>query len=236
MVWCAQLPRMNFVPASPSSVLAFVAIVVAVILAFLFAVRRAYAAERGKFFALAFGAGAWIGLVAAVVASGRLFDLPLHGLPFFFGSVLVVSVAAGLSPLGRRLADAVPLTALVAFQAFRLPLELVLHSWAGQGTIPATMTWTGQNWDIVAGTVALLAAPFVARRRGVAWGANLVGLALLLNVGRVAVLSSPLPFGWGQQPALLLAFHLPYALIGPVCVGGALFGHVVLTRALWRGR
>ena len=50
----------------------------------------------------------------------------------------------------------------------------------------------------------------------------------------VALLSSPVPFGWGQQPSLLLAFHEPYALIGPVCVGGALFGHIVLTRALWR--
>jgi hypothetical protein len=53
-----------------------------------------------------------------------------------------------------------------------------------------------------------------------------------LNVMRVVVLSSPLPFGWNVSPPLLLAFHLPYALIAPVCVGGALFGHIVLTRAL----
>ena len=69
-----------------------------------------------------------------------------------------------------------------------------------------------------------------------AWVANLVGFALLLNVMRVAVLAAPVPFGWGQQPPLLLAFHLPYALIGPVCVGGALFGHIVLTRALLRAK
>lgn len=196
--------RMNFTPASPGSVMVFTGILLAVVCAFLVAARRAYAAERGGFLVVVFGAGAWIGLMAAAVASGRMWELPLHGLPFFFGGVLVVSVGAGLSPLGRRMADVVPLAALVAFQGFRLPLELVLHTWAGQGTIPATMTWTGQNWDVVTGAVALLAAP--------------------------------LPFGWGQQPALLLAFHLPYALIGPVCVGGALFGHVVLTRALLRGK
>lgn len=52
---------------------------------------------------------------------------------------------------------------------------------------------------------------------------------------RVAIMSSPLPFAWGPQPPpLLLALHLPYALIGPVCVGGALFGHVVLTRKRWQ--
>ena len=49
---------------------------------------------------------------------------------------------------------------------------------------------------------------------------------------RVAVLSSPIPIGWGQQPPLQLALHLPYALIGPICVGGALAGHGILTRAL----
>lgn len=227
---------MNFTPASFGSVAVFLVVVAAVIVAFLVGARRAFAAERGKFFAVALGFGAWIGLLAALVMSGRLEALPLHGLPVFFGGVLVVSVGAGLSPLGARFAGAVPLTALVAFQAFRLPLELVLHAWAGQGTIPATMTWTGQNLDVVSGLVALAATPFVARRRGVAWGVNLVGAALLLNVVRVALLSSPVPFGWGQQPPLLLAFHLPYALIGPVCVGGALFGHVVLTRALLRGK
>ena len=227
---------MNFTPASSGSVAVFVAIVVVVIVAFLAAARRAFADAPGKFFAVALGLGGWIGFLAALVASGRMETLPLDGLPLFFGGILVVSAGAGLSPLGARFADRVPLTALVVFQAFRLPLELVLHTWAAQGTIPSTMTWTGQNWDIVSGIVALAAAPWVARRRGLAWGANVVGGLLLVNVIRVAVMSSPLPFAWGQQPPLLLALHLPYALIGPVCVGGALFGHVVLTRALLRGK
>lgn len=227
---------MNFVPASPASVGVFVAVVVAVIVAFFAAAWRALEGHRGKFIALALAGGTVVGLQSALVASGRLWALPAHGLPLFFGSVLLGAVALGLSPLGRRMAESVPLVALVAFQGFRLPLELVLHSWAGQGTIPETMTWTGQNWDIVSGVVALVCAPWAARRRGLAWGVNVVGFLLLLNVARVAVMSAPLPFAWGQTPPLLVAFHLPYALIGPVCVGGALLGHVVLTRALLRGR
>lgn len=234
--WGVSLADMNFVPASSQSVGAFVVIVVVVIVAFFAAAWRALEGQKIKFLALALVCGVAIGLQSALVASGQLWALPLHGLPLFFGGVLFVSVALGLSPLGGRMAGAVPLAALVAFQGFRLPLELVLHSWAQQGTIPGTMTWTGQNWDIVSGVVALVCAPFVARRRGLAWGANIVGFLLLLNVARVALLSAPLPFGWGQTPPLLVAFHLPYALIGPVCVGGAFFGHVVLTRALLRGR
>lgn len=225
---------MNFTPASSGSVLAFMIIVAAVIVAFLAAVHRAYQGRLGPTLLVALGLGAWLGGLGALVASGRLAALPEQGLPAFFGAIILVSVGVGLSPLGGRLAGALPLAALVGFQAFRLPLELVLHDWTRQGTIPGTMTWTGQNWDIVAGTVALLAAPFANRRRGIAWGANLVGAVLLLNVIRTAVMSSPLPFAWGQQPPLLLALHLPYALIAPVCVGGALCGHVVLTRALLR--
>lgn len=223
---------MNFIPASSGSLLAFGVILVAVLGALLWAVQHAY--RSFKVTALAgLLLGLWLGAQSALVVSGRMAALPLNGLPFFFGPIVLLWSGLALSPVGRRIAGTVPLAALVGFQAFRLPLELVLHSWFEQGTIPETMTWSGYNWDIVSGLLALVCAPFADRYRLAARLANIVGLALLLNVMRVALLSAPVPFGWNVQPPLLLAFHLPYALIGPVCVGGALFGHLVLTRALW---
>lgn len=228
---------MSFTPASPVTLAAFVTILAGVLLAFFAAVRHTFrnSEEPRKIVGRAvFAVGAWLGFESALVAGDVLPGMPMNGLPAFFVPILVVVLAAGLSSLGRRFAEELPVVALVAFQAFRLPLELVLHSWAGQGVIPGTMTWTGQNWDIVSGVVALVAAPFAAKNRNVAWLANLLGLVLLLNVMRVAVLSAPVPFGWNVTPPLLLAYHLPYALIAPVCVGGALFGHIVLTRALLR--
>ena len=226
---------MPFHPASAGSLTAFVFIVVAVVAALLWAVHHSYRSGRAVAFATVVLA-AWLGGLSLLIASGRMTSLPLSGLPFFFGSILAICVGLGLSQIGAQIAAVVPLAALVGFQAFRLPLELVLHAWAAQGTIPETMTWTGQNWDIVSGITALVCAPLAGRWRVAARFANIVGLALLVNVIRVAIMSSPFPFAWGQQPPLLLALHLPYALIGPVCVGGALFGHIVLTRALWRGR
>jgi hypothetical protein len=224
---------MDFHPASPGSVVAFVTIVAAVIAAFLWAVLRAYRSVKPVALA-ALALVVWLGTLSGLVASGKMMSLPLNGLPFFFGSILAICAGLGLSPVGARLATGVPLAALVGFQAFRLPLELVLHEWAAQGTIPGTMTWTGQNWDILSGSAALVCAPLAGRYPAAARLANIVGFALLMNVMRVAIMSSPFPFAWGQQPPLLLALHLPYALIGPVCVGGALFGHIVLTRALWK--
>jgi len=229
---------MPFTPGTPGSVAVFIFIVLAIIVAFLAAIRRAYRtnpeAGRRALRISAFVLGVWLGALSILVASGRMTSLPLSGLPIFFGSVVVVSFLAGFSPLGGRIAAELPLSALVGFQAFRLPLELILHQWAGRGTIPETMTWTGQNWDIISGVVALAGAPFANRHRAVAWMANVIGSLLLLNVNRVALLSSPLPFAWKVEPPLLLALHLPYAWIGPVCVGGALVGHIILTRALLR--
>jgi hypothetical protein len=150
-------------------------------------------------------------------------------------SIILVSLCIGLSPVGRWLAGS-SLKWLVGFQAFRLPLELVLHAWVVQGVIPQSMTWSGANWDVVTGSLALLFAPLVKRFLSLAWLVNALGLLLLLNVIRVAVMSSPLPFGWPVSPKLALIYHLPYALIVPVCVGGALIGHVALTRALLGNR
>jgi hypothetical protein len=124
---------------------------------------------------------------------------------------------------------------LLVHYRFRLPLELVLHTWVRQGVIPETMTWTGSNWDILSGIAALLLAPLSGRFKAAAWAGNIIGCVLLLNVGRIAILSAPVPFGWHDvTPKLLLPFHLPYALVIPVCVGGALAGHIILTRALLR--
>lgn len=229
---------MPFQPASPGSLLAFGVVLIGVVAAFLTGTFQAHRLEPG-------GGGrvlrrtavilaVWLGLLSVLVLSDLMPALPLAGLPFFFGAVLVSGLAVGLSPFGGKLAAGVPIAALVGFQAFRLPLELVLHTWSQQGTVPETMTWSGQNWDIVSGILALAVLPWVGRHKSLAWVANLVGFALLLNVVRVALLSSPVPFGWGTNPPLVLALHWPYALIGPVCVAGALAGHLVLTRALLR--
>ena len=99
------------------------------------------------------------------------------------------------------------------------------------------MTWSGSNWDILSGIAALGLAHLSLRSGVAAWTGNIIGIVLLVNVGRVAVFSAPVPFGWQDvNPKLLLPYHLPYALIVPVCIGGALAGHVILTRALLRSK
>jgi hypothetical protein len=226
---------MGFIAASRVSVFCFLFIVWSVAAALVsgvyYASRKSGANARRRAIFFGFGLAAWLGFLAFLIKSGFLAAAPLPRLPILFLFINVVTIAAGLSPLGKLLSG-LSFSLLVGFQSFRLPLELVLHSWAKQGTIPSTMTWTGQNLDIISGVVAIICAPLADRNRKAAWFANIVGIILLLNVMRVALMSSPLPFGWHLDRPLMLAFHLPYALIVPVCVGGALFGHIVLTRKL----
>lgn len=127
-----------------------------------------------------------------------------------------------------------PLTVLIGFQGFRLPLELILHRWATIGTVPETMTWTGQNFDVISAAVALVTAPLVSKWPCLAWIPSIIGLGLLLNVMRVVVLSSPLPFSWQLHNQLQLIMYLPYALIVPLCVAPALIGHLVVVSYLLR--
>jgi hypothetical protein len=218
----------------------FLVLVVIVLAAFFAAVRRGAIAEGvapGPRLARTIAATlVWLAVLASVVASGAVARSPMPLVLVFLAASNVMALVVALSPVGRSIARGVPLFALVAFQGFRLPLEFVLHDWVRQGSVPATMTWTGANYDVVSGFLALALAPFAPRWRAAAWIANLVGFALLINVARVAILSSPLPFGWHVEPPLVLAAYLPYALIVPVCVAGALAGHVVLTRALFLPR
>tara|TARA_R110002111_G_scaffold177213_1_gene243292 strand:- start:30 stop:773 length:744 start_codon:yes stop_codon:yes gene_type:complete len=225
-----------FQPGSSLSEWAFIAILVAVLFMLFRGIRVASTGTPAlltpRLLTTALVVLVWLGIFYAVVRSGAIAAQPMPRLVLLFVSVNIVSIVIGLSAIGRWLASGLSLGTLVAFHGFRLPLEIVLHSWAQQGTIPATMTWNGSNFDIITGVLAFLIAPFATRFRGLAWGFNLIGLGLLINVIRVAVLSSPLPFAWPLDNPLLLGLHLPYALIAPICVGGALIGHIVLFRAL----
>jgi uncharacterized protein YhhL (DUF1145 family) len=230
----------KFTPANSLSLVLFIAIVLAVAAAVVAGIYSAKAREpqfrKSRTLLLGvLGIVAWNSLFVVLSGSGFLARHPDRGMPLFFLCMITGAIAFGLSGTGRSLAVNVPLQALVLFQGFRLPLELVLHWWSREGTIPETMTWTGQNFDILTGIMAIAFFPFAVRFKWMAWMVNIVGFVLLVNVLRVTVLSSPLPFGWPVEPKMQLILHFPYLLIGPTCIAGALAGHVILTRALTIG-
>jgi len=217
---------MPFISADKISLLVFLIINAVVLGCFIYSTRKFKNIKIGILF--------WILGFSLFSLSGILESKPYPFLPLMMFVMVLGVILFTHSKVGMQLSASLSVFQLVAFQTFRFPLELVLHQWAKEGVIPETMTWTGQNFDIISGSLALIVLPWVARSKVLAWTFNIIGVVLLINVMRVAVLSSPLPFSWHIQPPLLLAMHFPYSLILPVCVSGALSGHIILTHKLSR--
>lgn len=185
--------------------------------------------------------GAWIALFSMLATAGVFARADLRPPPFaaLFVLVLAGGLALGLSPLGGAVARGVPLWALVAFQAFRLPLELVMHRAAAEGVMPAEMTFgSGYNYDILTGVGAIAVAAALRRGAG-AWlavqFALMSGLLLAVIVG-VALAASPLVHAFGPPPHVnSWVGRFPFVLLPAVCVAGALAGQIVLVRRLRAG-
>jgi hypothetical protein len=105
--------------------------------------------------------------------------------------------------------------------------------------MPEQMTYTGSNFDILTGLTAIGVA--VALRHGIGgrplvWLWNIGGLALLINVVTIAILSTP-TFAWfGRARLNLWVTYPPYIWLPTVMVTAALTGHLLIFRALTASR
>jgi len=148
----------------------------------------------------------------------------------WLSAVLIV-----VSPIGTGIAKTIPLWMLVGVQAFRLLLELAMHAMAERGIMPPQMTYTGRNFDIVTGTTAILVAALLlagsaGRRLVLAW--NILGLALLVNVVVIAILSTPIFRLFGDDHLNVFVTYTPFVWLPAVMVLAALAGHLLIFRAL----
>jgi hypothetical protein len=206
------------------------------------AVCARWSPARARFAAIA--VIAWMALTAGAALSGRLsrFDLTPPPMAMLIIAVFALAFAIGLGSAGARLAAAVPMGTLVGLQAFRLPLELVMHRAATLGIMPPEMSYSGYNLDIVTGAGALVLALLL--RAGVAvprlaiWIWNIWGLWSLAVIAVVAVATSPMVRAFGDDPRHVNTWvlYFPYIWLPAVLVTFAMAGHLVVTRALLAAR
>jgi hypothetical protein len=191
--------------------------------------RRALAAA-----ALALG---WCALQAALAGSGVLarFDARPPPLALFIAAVFAGGIALGASRFTAPLARTLPLAGLVGFQVFRLPLELVMHEAAEAGVMPSLLSFSGWNFDIVTGTLALPVAALVAAGRAPRWlvaAWNTLGLAALAMIAVIAVVTAPFVQAFGREQSNDWVAYLPFVYLPGVMVVAALAGHVLVLRRL----
>ena len=226
------------------AVLAFVAIPLGLVAALLWCVDAAWkrldepASERHRALAITTAtAAAWLGLTWMAADRGVLREWNASPPPLLllFGGIVGLAVAIALTDYGRRLATGLPFAVLVALQGFRLPLEMAMHEMYEQGVMPAQLSYSGRNFDVLTGLSAFVVAWLVATGRAgrglvAAW--NVMGLALLVNVVTIAVLSTPLFAYFGDERLNVFVTYPPFVWLPAVMVLAALAGHLLVFRAL----
>ena len=223
---------------------AFVALTLAVAALFIFAVHTSSIrtgldrpSARRRTLLAACLTTLWLAITGFAAARGALhFEPPPTMLPVF---VLTFALAIGLamSFLGKRLAIGLPIAALVGYQGFRVLVELLLHRAYREGLMPVQMSYSGRNFDIVSGVTALLLAAWLVMRpdlsRGLIFAWNTLGLALLINIIGVALLSAPTPIRvFMNEPANVWITRAPWVWLPTVLVLAALCGHLLVYRRL----
>jgi hypothetical protein len=220
---------------SPLTTGLFSGLVLIVALSIVYALRRAAAGVTATLGILL----AYLAIPGALAKAGlldRYVPLPAPALLLLL-ALTALTVVVVFSPLGRRLAGSIPLGAIVALQAFRIAVELLLHRLYLEGVVPEQMTYLGRNFDVISGItglalgVWLLGGRTVPRGTVLAW--NILGLLLLANIVLVAVLSTPVPFRrFVQGPPNLLPSVFPYVWLPSFLVQVALGSHLLVFRQL----
>ena len=180
---------------------------------------------------------AWLLVTALVAASGvlRRFDARPPPFAILALAVGVVGIAVPFSPLGTLLVRGLPLYALVGFQVFRFPLELVMHRAYVEGVMPVQMSYSGRNYDIVTGITGGALGLWLIRRNVSRWVVaawNTLGLVLLVNIVTIAIVSTPV-FGWfGNDRLNTFVTYPPFVWLPAILVTAALMGHILVWRRL----
>jgi hypothetical protein len=180
----------------------------------------------------------WVALVSALALRGFFTDLsgmpPKPVLVIFIPAIILLAVT--FSKKGMELLRATPPHWLIAMQSFRILVEILLWRAFVLNLLPVQMTFEGNNFDVFSG---LLAIPFAIAVRN-KWSPravlayNVIGLALLINILVVAVLSMPTPLRYFMnEPANTLVGEFPFVYLPAILVVIALSFHIFSLRQLW---
>ena len=198
-------------------------------------------ATRKKANIILFGLIIWL-LIQAVLSFNNFYNSDVNLFPPKIGlfgvlPLLITIVLSFTTAKGRKFIDSLPLINITYLNVVRIPVEIVLFWLYLNKAVPVLLTFTGRNFDIIAG----FTAPFIAyygfkkgmlsRKFILVW--NFICLGLLMNIVVDAVLSIPSPiqkFGFDQPNIAVLNF--PFSWLPTFIVPIVFFGHLVAIRQL----
>ena len=136
---------------------------------------------------------------------------------------------------GRDFLDRFSQKWLTFVHVIRIPIELCLYWLFLGGFIPEIMTFSGQNFDIIAGLTAPLIYSFgfaknrLSRRFILVW--NITCFGLLMNIVVTALLAAPLPFQQicFDQPNVGI-LYFPFLWLAGLIVPLVMLAHLISIR------
>lgn len=154
-----------------------------------------------------------------------------------FGPTIVLFLFLFLSKSGKRWMEKLDLKTLTILHVVRIPVELVLYGLFLEEAIPELMTFSGRNFDILAGIAAPLIYYFGFVKKTLSgkfillW--NVLCLGLLLNIILNAILLAPLPFQQFafDQPNIAI-LYFPFVWLPVLVVPIVMLSHLIAIKRL----
>lgn len=162
---------------------------------------------------------------------------PFNAMPMVIIPMIIVLIFT-LSKTTKEILAHIPQESLVKLQSFRFYVEVLLWALYASALLPIQMTFEGKNFDIITGVTAVL----LTTRMGsfmlldklpkfaiVFW--NLIGLALLITIVTIAILSMPTPLRYFMNdPANTIVTEFPISLLPAFLVPLAYMLHILSIR------
>ncbi len=181
----------------------------------------------------------WIALSGILAANGFFTEfqaMPPRFVLLILPPLLFIMWLA-FSPSFALLLHAIPQAWLIYIQLFRIIVEIVLWLVFLDNIIPVQMTFEGRNFDILTGLTAPVVAYFCFHRKVWSWKAavvwNILGIALVVNIVLISILSAPTPFRvFMNEPANTFIAHLPFVWLPAFVVPVAYWLHILSIKQL----
>lgn len=138
----------------------------------------------------------------------------------------------------KEILPCIPQENIIKLQVFRFYVEVLLWALFSVSLLPVQMTFEGRNFDVITGVTAVLLTTRISgfmlldkmsNALVIAW--NILGLALLINIVAIAILSMPTPFRiFMNEPANTIVTEFPISMLPAFLVPLAYMLHLLSIR------
>jgi fatty acid desaturase len=128
--------------------------------------------------------------------------------------------------------DVIPIHIPIAYQSFRVVIEVLFYFTYIKGILPVQVTFEGINYDVLFGMSAILMGIYAYQKNAskkvlIAW--NIIGICVVVFAAFTFITSFYFPSIWGESNSRISPdfVHFPFLLLPAFFMPSAIFMHVL---------